>query len=381
MRAARIVAAVMVVGFMLPTVTQAAIVQYNDRASWLAAIGGASDVDEDFSGFTVDTIFRSTPVPIAMGTIQQVGFDQVFRNLVDVPPFLYSDNNGTNHASCYVNWPDTGPGSETNVEVVFSAPVSAWGADMYGCLGLELLAVDVSGTNDQTILGTLLPAAQNTFVGFVATAGEQIDMVIFRSQVQVSGTGGEGFGSDDYSVLWATGGAGADVSGSKTVSGDFYDGGRITYQVVLTNAGAGDQPDNPTDEFVDVLPPEVTLFGGTSSSGSTSFNYGTNTVTWNGSIPAGGGTVTIDILADVNAVPVGTLVSNQGTVFYDGDGNGTNESQRLTDDPSQPGGDDPTTFAVIQAPAIPTLGGVGLVILVVVLAGIGFAVLRSRRGV
>lgn len=186
----------------LPAVADGAIVQYDDRAAWLAAIGGTPDIEEDFQGFTVDTSFRTAPLAISMGTIAQVGLDQLFRNEVDVAPFQFSDNNGTTHASCFVNFPDAGPGSETNVEITFSAPVSAWGADFNGILGGELLAVDVNGT-EQTVLGTLLPTAGDTFLGFVATAGEEVDLVIYRSQNQNPGGGGEGFGSDNYAANFA----------------------------------------------------------------------------------------------------------------------------------------------------------------------------------
>jgi uncharacterized repeat protein (TIGR01451 family) len=376
MRSTRAIVVVLALGFLVPALAQGAIVQYNDRAAWLAAIGGTPDAQEDFQGFAVDTLFRAAPVTIAIGTIGQAGLDQAFRNQVDAPPFEFTDNNGTTHASCFVNFPDAGAGSETNVEIVFSQPVTAWGGDFNGVLGGELLAVDVDGSQE-VILGTLLPAAQDTFLGFVADAGEQIDLVIFRSQNQNPGGGGEGFGADNFAVLWAGAQAGASVSGAKTVSGDFWPGGAITYRVVLTNAGPGDQGDNSGDELVDVLPAEVTLTGASASSGTAAADLGTNTVTWNGPIPAGG-SVTVQISALVGSAPVGTVVSNQGTVAYDGDGNGSNETQVPTDDPGLPGADDPTSFTVIEQQAIPTLGNLGLLLLVGMLAGAGVVLLRWR---
>jgi uncharacterized repeat protein (TIGR01451 family) len=365
------------IGALAPAVADGAIVQYDDRATWLAAIGGTPDVEEDFQGFTVDTPFRTSPLTISMGTMAQVGLDQAFRNEVDAPPFQFTDNNGTTHASCFVNFADAGPGSETNVELTFTSPVSAWGADFNGVLGGELLAVDVDGT-EQTILGTLLPTANDTFLGFVATAGEQIDKVIFRSQNQNVGGGGEGFGSDNYAAVFGQPVVGADVSGTKTANGDFSPGGTVFYQVVLTNTGSGDQPDNPTDEFVDTLPSELILVDASASSGVATPDLPGNQVRWNGSIAAGA-SVTIDIEATVDAVPPGTVVSNQGDIFFDGDGNGTNESQTVTDDPSQPGTADPTEFTVEEAMAIPTLSAAGSIALLVLLAGIGIAILRWQR--
>ena len=73
---------------------------------------------------------------------------------------------------------------------------------------------------------------------------------------------------------------------------------------------------------------------------------GTRTVTWNGSL-ANGASVTITINATIAASTAsGTMVSNQGTANFDADGNGTNESSALTDDPGVGGAADPTSFTV-----------------------------------
>ncbi|MBK6407397.1 MAG: DUF11 domain-containing protein [Holophagales bacterium] len=52
---------------------------------------------------------------------------------------------------------------------------------------------------------------------------------------------------------------GAEVSGTKTVAGPRLVGTTATYTVVLSNAGPGDQPDNPGAEFTDVLPSGLAL--------------------------------------------------------------------------------------------------------------------------
>jgi hypothetical protein len=152
-----------------------------------------------------------------------------------------------------------------------------------------------------------------------------------------------------------TGSTKTDVSGTKTVSGTFAPGGTVTYTVTLNNNSNVTQPDNPGDEFVDVLPGGLTLSGANANSGTAMATVGTNTVNWNGSIAAGG-SVTITITATVNSGTVGTTISNQGTINYDADGSGTNESSRLTDDPSVPGTSDPTTFAVVKANQTITFG-------------------------
>ena len=77
-------------------------------------------------------------------------------------------------------------------------------------------------------------------------------------------------------------------------------------------------------------------------------------MTWNGSIPAGG-SVTITITATILPAPAGTTITNQGTIAFDADGNGTNESTAQTDDPATGDPADPTSFVVggIAAGTIP----------------------------
>ncbi|HEX4952280.1 MAG TPA: hypothetical protein VF017_02640 [Thermoanaerobaculia bacterium] len=179
--------------------------------------------------------------------------------------------------------------------------------------------------------------------------------------------------SDDTQIL-----SPASVSCTKTVAGELFEGGAITYTVVCTNSSATAQQDNPGDEFTDVLPASVTVTGASASSGTAGFAG--NTVTWNGSIP-GNGSVTITINATINAGTVGQTISNQGTFSYDADGNGTNEASGSTDDPGQGGQADPTQFVVGQAalvPGIPALSTGGLVLLGLAIAGLALFLLRRK---
>src|SRR6185503_8870569 len=99
---------------------------------------------------------------------------------------------------------------------------------------------------------------------------------------------------------------------------------------------------NATDEFVDVLPANLTLVSANASSGTAVANVGLNTVTWNGALAATNGSVTITINATINSnVAGGTVISNQGTINYDTEGNGSNEASRATDDPGVGGAADP----------------------------------------
>lgn len=177
--------------------------------------------------------------------------------------------------------------------------------------------------------------------------------------------------------------AAATISATKTVTGTFTPGGQITYTIVLTNTSASTQNNNPGNEFTDVLPAQLTFQIAIASSGSILFDGPTNTLTWNGSIPGNGGTVTITVDAQIKAeTPGGTVVSNQATVSFDADNNGTNESSALSDDPTVAGTSDPTVFTVagpVAGAPIPTLDSWVFMLLAVLLALTGFAVIRRRR--
>jgi uncharacterized repeat protein (TIGR01451 family) len=139
--------------------------------------------------------------------------------------------------------------------------------------------------------------------------------------------------------------AGALITGTKTVAGSFGVGGTVTYTVTLTNSGGSATADNAGDEFVDVLPPSLGLVSASASQGTAVATLATNTVTWNGTLAAGG-SVIVTITATVESGTPGAFVTNQGSIHYDADANGTNESSTTTDDPGLPGLNDPTTFLV-----------------------------------
>jgi uncharacterized repeat protein (TIGR01451 family) len=130
------------------------------------------------------------------------------------------------------------------------------------------------------------------------------------------------------------------------VSGAHVPGGSIAYTVTLRNTGGGTQPNAGGDELSDVLPSTLSLVSASASAGTATAIPATNTVAWNGSI-ASGGTVTVAIQATVKATTAAeAVVSNQGTVRYDANGDGINESSALTDDPARPGPADATVFRV-----------------------------------
>ncbi len=137
---------------------------------------------------------------------------------------------------------------------------------------------------------------------------------------------------------------------TKTVTGSLYAGGSATYTITIANTGNVDQTDNAGHELVDILPVGLELVSASATTGTASVDLPSRTVTWDGSIPMGG-SVAITVDATVkSAAALGDTVSNQGTISYDADGDGTNESSIVTDDPAVVGSDDPTSFAVVPRP-------------------------------
>jgi uncharacterized repeat protein (TIGR01451 family) len=166
---------------------------------------------------------------------------------------------------------------------------------------------------------------------------------------------------------------------TKTVSAGVHaPGSTVTYTITISNTGPQQQQDNPGNEFSDVLPAQLTLVSASASSGTAVATIATNTVTWDGTI-AVNGSVTITITAVVNTGFNGQTVSNQGTINFDADGNGTNESTALTDDPAVGGANDPTNFVIPAIAQIPTLSTVGLAALALLLAAGAMLLLRRRR--
>lgn len=172
------------------------------------------------------------------------------------------------------------------------------------------------------------------------------------------------------------------ITATKQVTGgNQFAGGTVVYTVTLTNSGSGPQFDNPGDEFTDVLPAALTLVNATASSGTAVATVGTNTVTWNGAIGVGG-TVTITINATISASASGQTITNQGTVAFDADSNGTNESTALTDDPAVGGATDPTAFIAAAPPEpvkVPAATVRGLILVSLCVAALALFELRRRR--
>ncbi len=264
--------------------------------------------------------------------------------------------------------------------------------------GLTLVsAVASSGTagttgNTANWDGSLAPLGGSVTITITATVNAGTQGTTISNQGTVSfdanadGTNEATAATDDPAVGGASDPtaflvAAASLSATKTVSGTFNTGGTVTYTVVISNTGGSASLDNPGNEFTDILPTALTLVNATATSGTAVATVVTNTVTWNGSVPAAG-SVTITITATIKPGFGGTTVSNQGTVSFDADLNGTNESTASTDDPTVGGASDPTQFvALANVLEIPSLSDLGLAVLGTLLGGAAWMAMRRRRRV
>jgi uncharacterized repeat protein (TIGR01451 family) len=200
-------------------------------------------------------------------------------------------------------------------------------------------SVPAGGSVTVTITATINTGAQGTTISNQGSVSFDADLNGSNETTVLTDNPAVGGASDPTSFTVGI----ATVSATKTVTGAFHVGGTVTYSIVISNSGTAASPDNAGNELTDTLPASLTLTGATATSG-TAASAG-NTATWNGSVPAAG-SVTVTITATINTGTQGTTISNQGSVSYDADLNGTNETTVLTDDPSVGGASDPTSFTV-----------------------------------
>jgi uncharacterized repeat protein (TIGR01451 family) len=147
------------------------------------------------------------------------------------------------------------------------------------------------------------------------------------------------------------------IEATKIIDRDTYEPGAIVrYEVTIWNIGCADQEDNPGHEFTDTLPTGVTPTGYVTASRGTIAVSGSEIV-WDGDLPAGG-SVTLVFKGRIDgAVADLAELCNQGFVFWDSDGDGTNDRSEPTDDPGTPADDDSTCFTVEIGGTAPPLSG------------------------
>jgi len=147
-----------------------------------------------------------------------------------------------------------------------------------------------------------------------------------------------------------------DLNGEPLECGD-----TIKYRVTISNTGDAEQDNNPGNEFEDFIPENTTYVesSATATSGSINYNSGENKITWDGGINSES-SVILEFQVTVNqGLENGTIISNQGTIFWDSNEDGNNDATELTDDAHIDDGidqdgdgetddDDPTELTVTQ---------------------------------
>jgi len=168
---------------------------------------------------------------------------------------------------------------------------------------------------------------------------------------------------------------GAAAAAVMTVSGNFTAGGEVTYRLQVLNGGTADQGDNPGDELALALPPGLSPAFGSTASGGT-LTIADDTFRWNGAV-ARESFVELGLRARIVGSDPGEEVCAQGTVFYDGNGDGANDKG----DPTsllEPGPEmgTPTCFVVAGSYDVPAAGTMGWIVMAALLAAYGLAFLR-----
>jgi ELWxxDGT repeat protein len=151
--------------------------------------------------------------------------------------------------------------------------------------------------------------------------------------------------------LWALDRAvlGSTLAAAKRVVTPAFPGATVVFEIVITNTGAGPHPDNPGDEMVDLVPAPLVLTGASADAGTASVDLALNRVAWNGAL-APGESATVTIEATVPASTEFQTFFNQATLSFDADGDGTNESSGVSDDPGRDGSAQATPVAVSHPP-------------------------------
>ena len=168
-----------------------------------------------------------------------------------------------------------------------------------------------------------------------------------------------------------------DLNGPPLVPGD-----TICYTIWINNTGDANLTDNPGNEFEDPIPDNTDYITGSlqindvnesdNVTDGIGYDAANDTIIWNGNISVAGSLkirfcVTLD-----SDVASGTVISNQGTVYYD-------STEEPTDDPGTEEENDPTKLAVSQPMSVPTMTPVGMIALVGLLSTVAALSITIRK--
>jgi uncharacterized repeat protein (TIGR01451 family) len=212
-----------------------------------------------------------------------------------------------------------------------------------------------------------LPAGGREIYRAFGTVAPQFSGPLVNT-VTITPPGSSPVSTTDVTLIEAPPPEGGITATCTQIYGAPFENGMITKTFVIENHGPSAQGDNPGPELVDTLPAGLTLVGATASSGA--ITTAANTVDWNGSIPAHG-SVIVEVTATVDAGTLGTKICNGGTIFFDSDGDGVNESNRPLV---------PCCFLVRPPLPVPGLSTSGLVVLALLLSALALTRLRHRAG-
>lgn len=182
--------------------SHAAFNAYTNRGLWLGAVGTPT-ATVDYNGEVVDQIGLPAPINLSGMVVDSVPGTN-FNYSIDVPPYFspLQGIDGTPKAtgraadfaalSIFETW-----------RIAFTTPVTAWGADFKGAGDPPNgnLQIEVYNTGG-SLVGTLFadPSADVEFMGFVLTAGEVADHLIFRAPNLGAGTGIDAFDIDNIAL-------------------------------------------------------------------------------------------------------------------------------------------------------------------------------------
>jgi len=274
---------------------------------------------------------------------------------------------------------NAGPTAATSASLTIPIPANTTFDSLPAVAGWSCTTPAVGATGTVTCTNASFAVGTSNFTLGVRVGASTLPNTIITSTATITSATTDPNNGNESATATTNVISPSNVSGTKSVSGTFTPGSTVTYTITLSNSGPAAQADNSGNELTDVLPSQLHLVSATASSGTAVATIATNTVTWNGSIPALG-TVTITITATIDpAIAPGTTITNQGTIAYDATGNGTNSATRMTDDAAQGGSADATGF-VVGSPAningIPALDGVGLFALTALLGLLGVLFIR-----